>query len=1466
MLKRKNEGITLIALVITIILLLILAAVSLRLVLGDNGLIAKARLGAFTHELEAIAEKIEVERGNLAIDEYTTGEVKNLFTEKYTINADTPDTLVAAMTEAREKANKTGDVNTDKENLYYIDTKYAPKEHTYVFDLLSWTVFKIPQTKIAGTIYHYVRSGETNGTTAEGPSIEQVGEITPIEPEPEKVDYEKYIPIYTADEFKQIASGETITISEAPTEVFGTQQFEMTSEAIYKLMNDIDFGGENLTPLPEFKGIFYGDGKTLSNFNIDNTSNTTKIPIYSEDGSSETTCYSPTGLFSRVIGGTTLTEYGDYIGGKIHYLNILNAGTIKGNESVAVLVGDAAGIVIKDITIDNNTGSKTTISVEDFMNSNKHSNSKNRAGVVGVIYDKSDAISEFNNIKVKNIQFPSVVNDNDTAGIVKCVLGKTIFESCFVESLEGANTGLAHYVSKPISVYNCWAKSTQIGLTDSKTVGGLIDAIDSPEPMSIVEKDNKIDANIYNCGLINVNFIERNNDMRGDIGGIVGYSTNSLKFENINVEISDILQGSNVGGVIAILYEDNSDGIQFENIKLNIGTIKSSGNSGGVAGYIYNNGESVILNKIQNINSVIYSSSSTGGIVGCTDAKCNIQMSNMEIKNVTVVSNGSHAGSIIGGLEGNSDSTVKIKNSIIEDVTINGKNEIGGIIGFSKAENIIEKCNISNVTLGPKMNENGEIMDIPNLPGIKYINECDTAGGIIGFSYYGTSLMDCNIKNINIDNLNRSYELGGIVGNVYTKNFLITNSNIEEIKIQNFKCDKVGGLTSFVGGGNIEIQGNIKNIKISTTNYSYGNASAGLVRESYSSAYSTSIDEGTQISDIEVIGNFDYIGGLFSHLSGTLNIDKNVNISNITIDNNYKSGEIAGIVRIAGNIAIDDSKISNINVKNAGINTAGLVYCTNESNKSHITNSQIDNIQVNVTNEIKSNTGYEHIAGVIASCYSELTLKDNDFSDITVTTESSNCGVGGIICSGKVNMDGGNVNNITVDTKLIGNYSTYCFFGGIISYLGGGTGISNVKVDTINITSNGNTGGIVGMANSNIDHVNAENINITSNGIFVGGFVGMGKTNIANSEINEATIIHDFSVQSSYVGGLVGMSEGNIESITADTINVTSNANFIGGFVGISKANITDSTINSATIIQDSSVQDSWIGGLVGVSESNIESITANTINITSSGNTGGIVGMSRGNIESITADTINVTGNKFIGGLIGFSSIGNKIYDINAINVTAKNKCGNLNTNIPLNCCTGGVIGHSDSELEKITLKDSYVINGITVGGIVGFESNVTMTDLKIEGVEIKTDSEKTIYSAGGIVGHGANSGSLTNCTSDRLTISNAEFAGGIAGIAVPNIHDSNVINSTISAINTNVGYVISNAYTGGYAGGIIGASGMYMRLDLNNDKVQGTTVTGGTVSGEIYGAGIYYPDDYDEELRGPKKVDSVVDCTFTN
>jgi len=57
---KGQKGITLVALVVTIIVLIILAGVSIALVLGNNGIVTKAQIGANNYKGAAANEKAEL--------------------------------------------------------------------------------------------------------------------------------------------------------------------------------------------------------------------------------------------------------------------------------------------------------------------------------------------------------------------------------------------------------------------------------------------------------------------------------------------------------------------------------------------------------------------------------------------------------------------------------------------------------------------------------------------------------------------------------------------------------------------------------------------------------------------------------------------------------------------------------------------------------------------------------------------------------------------------------------------------------------------------------------------------------------------------------------------------------------------------------------------------------------------------------------------------------------------------------------------------------------------------------------------------------------------------------------------------------------------------------------------------------------------------------------------------------------
>ena len=71
---RKNKGITLVALVVTIIVLLLLAGIAIASLGGENGLFSKVKLGKKAYEISEAKEKIELGISTLQIEQEEKGE------------------------------------------------------------------------------------------------------------------------------------------------------------------------------------------------------------------------------------------------------------------------------------------------------------------------------------------------------------------------------------------------------------------------------------------------------------------------------------------------------------------------------------------------------------------------------------------------------------------------------------------------------------------------------------------------------------------------------------------------------------------------------------------------------------------------------------------------------------------------------------------------------------------------------------------------------------------------------------------------------------------------------------------------------------------------------------------------------------------------------------------------------------------------------------------------------------------------------------------------------------------------------------------------------------------------------------------------------------------------------------------------------------------------------------------------
>ena len=157
---KKNKGITLVALVVTIVVLLILAGVSINLVLGNNGIIAKAkeaqRKSAEASEndlkgMNGLIEQMESTLNGGSSDTKEDDELGKLVNDMGTLPEDTTPYFPSSDFKRREKTNtENGLVIEDTEGNEYV-----------------WVV--VPRTT---AVYKTTGLGKTTFTDADYTSIE----------------------------------------------------------------------------------------------------------------------------------------------------------------------------------------------------------------------------------------------------------------------------------------------------------------------------------------------------------------------------------------------------------------------------------------------------------------------------------------------------------------------------------------------------------------------------------------------------------------------------------------------------------------------------------------------------------------------------------------------------------------------------------------------------------------------------------------------------------------------------------------------------------------------------------------------------------------------------------------------------------------------------------------------------------------------------------------------------------------------------------------------------------------------------------------------------------------------------------------------------------------------------------------------------------------------------------------------
>ncbi|CAL6088521.1 Conserved_hypothetical protein [Hexamita inflata] len=168
--------------------------------------------------------------------------------------------------------------------------------------------------------------------------------------------------------------------------------------------------------------------------------------------------------------------------------------------------------------------------------------------------------------------------------------------------------------------------------------------------------------------------------------------------------------------------------------------------------------------------------------------------SNCTVINVIVQNSNIQSNDLVGGIIGHSCSQVLIQSVILQNISIKARTNIGGIIGqtnsqyFSILNSSIINVNIdASLSLGAMIGSPSSIYFPSTLilisnctllnNALKATRQC---GGVVGFQNSTTKVIQCQIINISITSLQHA---GGISGFVNSSSLAIQNTEIASVKI-----------------------------------------------------------------------------------------------------------------------------------------------------------------------------------------------------------------------------------------------------------------------------------------------------------------------------------------------------------------------------------------------------------------------------------------------------------------------------------------------------------------------------------------------------------------------------------------------------------------------------------------------------------------------------------------------------------
>lgn len=345
-------------------------------------------------------------------------------------------------------------------------------------------------------------------------------------------------------------------------------------------------------------------------------------------------------------------------------------------------------------------------------------------GLFGLTYTYTDSSSTIKNITMKNVDIRGNAYVGGIVGLWISSTGTIQLDNCSVDG----------------NVYG------DVG------VGGVVGEASSREIGNIIMSD---------C-LSNTSVSASGNNVGGLVGNTSRMNTGSLRIEN-SVNNGSVISttSSYVGGVVGSV----SSGTTVDAC-INNGSVSGREFVGGIAGSVAWSGATV--RNSTNNGAVTGTLGSIGGIAGMGLSYALIE-GNTNYGDV-IATGAYYVGGIVGSLS-NDSSASSFNYTINKNAnygTVQGKNDVGGIVGSSRA--------------------NATISNNHNLGNVSTSNSADSAAGIAGYFNSGTMT-----GNTTRGNVTGTRYVGGLVGYLQSGTF---NSNQVEGVISG--TNNVGGITGYV--------------------------------------------------------------------------------------------------------------------------------------------------------------------------------------------------------------------------------------------------------------------------------------------------------------------------------------------------------------------------------------------------------------------------------------------------------------------------------------------------------------------------------------------------------------------------------------------------------------------------------------------------------------------------------------------